>query len=89
MFTTAADFCELCGHDLVTGAEISPEQYRARNPKGRVVIKPADFVPPPEEPDAAYPFWLTTRRPVYHWHSRTKTGPPPLRCVRHGFISRR
>lgn len=77
MFNTAADFCELYGHDLVTGAEISPQQYRARDPKGRAVIKPADYVPPPEEPDAAYPFWLTTGRLVYHWHSRTKTGRVP------------
>jgi anaerobic selenocysteine-containing dehydrogenase len=77
VFNTAADFCELYGHDLVTGAEISPQQYRARDPKGRAVIKPADYVPPPEEPDAAYPFWLTTGRLVYHWHSRTKTGRVP------------
>jgi ferredoxin-nitrate reductase len=65
------------GHDLVTGAEISPTQYRASDPKGRAVIKPADYVPPPEEPDTQYPFWLTTGRVVYHWHTRTKTSRVP------------
>jgi ferredoxin-nitrate reductase len=74
VFHTAADYCELYGHDLTTGAEISPEQYRANDPRGRGIIKPADYMPPPEEPDARYPFWLTTGRVVYHWHTRTKTG---------------
>ena len=77
VFNTAADYCELYGHDLVTGAEISPTQYRASDPKGRAVIKPADYVTPPEEPDTQYPFWLTTGRVVYHWHTRTKTGRVP------------
>jgi len=77
VFNTAADYCELYGHDLVTGAEISPTQYRASDPKGRAVIKPADYVPPPEEPDTQYPFWLTTGRVVYHWHTRTKTSRVP------------
>jgi ferredoxin-nitrate reductase len=35
VFNTAADYCELYGHDLVTGAEISPQQYRASDPQGR------------------------------------------------------
>jgi anaerobic selenocysteine-containing dehydrogenase len=74
VFNTAADYCELYGHDLVTGAQISSEQYRADDPKGRALIKPADYMPPVEEPDAQYPFWLTTGRVVYHWHTRSKTG---------------
>jgi ferredoxin-nitrate reductase len=74
VFNTAADYCEIYGHDLVTGAEISPEQYRANDPRGRAIIKPADYMPPVEEPDSRYPFWLTTGRVVYHWHTRTKTG---------------
>ncbi len=41
---------------------------------GRAVLKPADYVPPFEQPDDDYPFWLTTGRIVYHWHTRTKTG---------------
>ena len=74
VFNTAADYCEIYGHDLVTGAEISPDRYRANDPGGRAIIKPADYMPPVEEPDSRYPFWLTTGRVVYHWHTRTKTG---------------
>ena len=56
---------------------MSPEQYRANDSKGRAVIKAAEYMPPREEPDAHYPFWLTTGRVVYHWHTRTKTGRVP------------
>jgi anaerobic selenocysteine-containing dehydrogenase len=73
VFRTKAEECELYGHDLMTGAEIPGEKYRARDPRGRAVIKPAEYVPPIEEPDARYPLWLTTGRVVYHWHTRTKT----------------
>jgi hypothetical protein len=31
-------------------------------------------VPPVEEPDEEYPFFLSTGRVVYHFHTRTKTG---------------
>jgi ferredoxin-nitrate reductase len=74
VFNTGADDCELYGHDLATGAEISPEAYRANDPNGRAVIKAADYMPPVEEPDDRYPFWFTSGRLVYHWHTRTKTG---------------
>ena len=77
VFNTAADQCELYGHDLVTGAAVSPAQYRANDPKGRAIIKAADYTPPAEEPDPQYPFWLTTGRVVYQWHSRSKTGRVP------------
>jgi anaerobic selenocysteine-containing dehydrogenase len=77
VFNTAADYCELYGHDLVTGAAISPEHYRADDPHGRAIIKAAEYMPPVEEPDARYPLWLTTGRIVYHWHTRTKTGRVP------------
>ena len=74
VFNTAAEFCELFGHDLVTGAAIPAEKYRAADPQGRAIIKSAEHVRPPEEIDAEYPFLLTTGRLVYHWHTRTKTG---------------
>ena len=77
IFNTAADACELYGPELTTGAEISPESYRATDPRGRAMIKAVDYMPPVEEPDAKYPFWLTTGRVVYHWHTRTKTGRVP------------
>jgi anaerobic selenocysteine-containing dehydrogenase len=77
VFNTSADTCELYGHDLTTGAAVTPEYYKAHDPKGRAKIKTAEYVPPPEEPDEDYPFLLTTGRIVYHWHTRTKTARSP------------
>jgi ferredoxin-nitrate reductase len=74
VFNTSADYCEIYGHDIVTGAAIEPMEYKAKDPKGKARIKAADYVPPAEEPDDNYPFFLTTGRVVYHWHTRTKTG---------------
>ena len=31
-FNTDADYCEIYGHDLMTGAVIEPLEYRAQNP---------------------------------------------------------
>jgi anaerobic selenocysteine-containing dehydrogenase len=77
VFNTDASYCETYGHDLVTGAPITPEQYKANNPAGRAVIKAVDYIEPPEKPDDDYPLLLTTGRVVYHWHTRTKTGRVP------------
>jgi anaerobic selenocysteine-containing dehydrogenase len=74
VFNTAADYCEDYGHDLRTGAMRTPEQYKANDPKGRAFLHAADYEPPHESPDEDYPFWLTTGRVVYHFHTRTKTG---------------
>lgn len=76
-FNTAADYCEDYGHDLRTGAMRTPEQYKANDPKGRAFLHAADYEPPHESPDDDYPFWLTTGRVVYHFHTRTKTGRSP------------
>ena len=73
-FNTSADYCEDYGHDLRTGAMRTPEQYKANDPKGRAFLHAADYEPPHESPDENYPFWLTTGRVVYHFHTRTKTG---------------
>jgi hypothetical protein len=73
-FNTSADYCEDFGHDLRTGAMRTPEQYKANDPKGRAFLHAADYEPPHESPDEDYPFWLTTGRVVYHFHTRTKTG---------------
>ena len=77
VFNTSADYCETYGHDLATGAAMTAEEYAARDPEGRAIIKAAEYFPPPEEPDAEYPFLLTTGRIVYHFHTRTKTGRAP------------
>lgn len=76
-FNTAAESCERFGHDLDTGAEVTPEQYRAGDPKGRAFLRVVDYRPVPEQPDAEYPFWLTTGRVVHHFHTRTKTARAP------------
>jgi predicted molibdopterin-dependent oxidoreductase YjgC len=76
-FHTAADMTQGYGHDLETGAARTPDEYRANDPKGRALLKAANYIPPLEEPDAEYPFWLTTGRLVYHFHTRTKTGRCP------------
>ncbi|MBI3803106.1 MAG: nitrate reductase [Nitrospirae bacterium] len=74
VFATDPEQCETYGHDLLTGGAVTPEKYRAKEPNGRAFIKPAEYLPPHEAPDEAYPFWLTTGRIIYHFHTRTKTG---------------
>ncbi|MBH8568061.1 molybdopterin oxidoreductase family protein [Hymenobacter negativus] len=73
-FNTHADYCESYGYDLVTGAETSPEAYKANDPNGRARLLAADYEVPHEQPDADFPLWFTTGRVVYHFHTRTKTG---------------
>lgn len=74
VFNTDADQCETYGHDLTTGAVNTCEEYRARDPRGKAILHGVDYEPAHEEPDADYPFWVTTGRIVYHFHTRTKTG---------------
>jgi hypothetical protein len=74
VFPTSEAECESFGHDLLTGAMVAPVKYKAQRPDGRAWLKPAEYVAPPEQPDANYPFFLTTGRLVFHFHTRTKTG---------------
>jgi anaerobic selenocysteine-containing dehydrogenase len=76
-FATASEVCQTYGHDIETGAARTPDEYRANDPKGRALLKAANYRPPMEEPDAEYPFFLTTGRVVYHFHTRTKTARCP------------
>ncbi|KAF8155472.1 putative periplasmic nitrate reductase [Crassisporium funariophilum] len=64
---------EFC-HDLETGAPYSLAEYKQFNPAGRAILKSAHHTTPPESPTPAYPYFLTTGRSVYHFHTRTKTG---------------
>lgn len=73
-FATDPNYCESYGHDLLTGAAISAEDYRAKEPNGRAFLRAAEYVQPTEQPDEDYSFFLTTGRVVYHFHTRTKTG---------------
>lgn len=74
VFFTDINYCESFGHDLETGAPLSKEDYRSKNPGGRAILKPANYFPDPEEPNEDYPIRLSTGRNVYHFHTRTKTG---------------
>ncbi|MGY8524779.1 molybdopterin oxidoreductase family protein [Paracidovorax citrulli] len=74
VFPTSYDACETYGHDLITGAVVTADKYKAIDPQGKAFLKAAEYYPPHEEPDADYPLWLSTGRLVYHFHTRTKTG---------------
>lgn len=76
-FPTSYEECGDFGHDLETGGHVLPVDYKANDPAGRAILKPAEYRPPHEEPDDKYPFFLTTGRIVYHFHTRTKTGRTP------------
>ena len=73
-FCTTVALAESYGHDLITGAAYTAEQFKSKQPQGRALLRAADYQPPHEQPDADYPFWLTTGRVVHHFHTRTKTG---------------
>ena len=76
-FWSDPEYCETYGRDLVTGAPVSPTEYKALNPQGKAVIKAAEYLPPHELPSKDYPFQLTTGRTLYHFHTRTKTARAP------------
>ncbi|WP_433712381.1 molybdopterin oxidoreductase family protein [Nocardia sp. CA-084685] len=76
-FYAAPDYCENYGKDLVTGDPWDEDRYRDFNPDGKAMIKPAPYLPPPEEPAPEYPLALITGRTIYHFHTRTKTGRTP------------
>jgi anaerobic selenocysteine-containing dehydrogenase len=74
VFPTDPDVCETYGHDLVTGAEVTETEYRAKAPGGRAFLKGTAYQPPHEQPSAEFPLLYTTGRTVYQFHTRTKTG---------------
>lgn len=71
------DLCEEYGKDLLTGAATEPVEYRSANPDGKAMLRAAGYTDPHEMPSADFPFWLTTGRTLYHFHTRTKTGRVP------------
>jgi formate dehydrogenase major subunit len=54
------------GHDIVFGDGFP-------TPSGRGKFVPARIVPPAEEPDAEFPFVLSTGRQLEHWHTGSMT----------------
>ncbi|TKA66472.1 hypothetical protein B0A49_09842 [Cryomyces minteri] len=73
-FFTDLDHCESFGHDLITGAPITKENYTIMNPNGRAILKAAHYQPSTEEPNEEYPLHLSTGRNTHQFHTRTKTG---------------
>jgi anaerobic selenocysteine-containing dehydrogenase len=63
--------------DLLTGGAHEADEYRAYNPHGRAMLRPAEHVPPHEPPTDARPLQLTTGRTIFHFHTRTKTARAP------------
>jgi nitrate reductase NapA len=53
------------------GAEIQFYHSVTKDDKALIWFHP--YEPPPESPDADYPFWLCTGRVLEHWHSGTMT----------------
>jgi predicted molibdopterin-dependent oxidoreductase YjgC len=51
--------------------------YAFATPSGRARLWARRWVPQDEQPDAEYPFVLTTGRVENQWHTRTKTGTVP------------
>ncbi|AXB47266.1 molybdopterin oxidoreductase family protein [Amycolatopsis albispora] len=76
-FFAQPDYCESYGRDLLTGAPREPDEYRAMNPDGKAMIRPAEYLRPHEPPDEDHPFALITGRTLYHFHTRTKTARAP------------
>ncbi|WP_067813357.1 molybdopterin oxidoreductase family protein [Nocardia inohanensis] len=76
-FFADPDTCESFGKDLCTGEPIGADEYRARNPDGRAMLKAAPYLEPAESPSPDYPLALITGRTIYHFHTRTKTGRTP------------
>nr|WP_218008058.1 nitrate reductase [Herbidospora sakaeratensis] len=76
-FLAAPGYCESFGRDLITGAPFEENDYRAMNPGGRAILRTAEYVAPHESPGGDFPFWLTTGRSLYQFHTRTKTGRTP------------
>jgi nitrate reductase NapA len=47
--------------------------YHSTSKNGRAQVWFRPYEPPPEVPDAQYPYWLCTGRVLEHWHSGTLT----------------
>lgn len=55
--------------------------YHSVTKDDRALVWFHPYDPPPESPDAEYPFWLCTGRVIEHWHTGSMTMRiPPLRA---------
>jgi len=55
----------------------TPILHVERFTRGRGLFVAVDYQPPAEEPDAAYPFILSTGRMLFHWHGGTLSRRSP------------
>jgi ferredoxin-nitrate reductase len=76
-FNTDPDYCETFGEELTTGAAITEEEYKAKQPDGRAFLHAAGYEPSPEVTSEQYPLLMTSGRTIFHFHTRTKTGRAP------------
>ncbi len=60
-------------HDIYVGKGKGIQFYQSSTKDDRAQIWFSPYVPPPEMPDAEYPFWLCTGRVLEHWHTGTLT----------------
>ena len=62
--------------------------YHSTSKDDRAQIWFYDYTPPPEVPDDAFPFWLSTGRVLEHWHTGTMTRRVPQleRAMPGGYV---
>jgi anaerobic selenocysteine-containing dehydrogenase len=77
VFPTDPNYCEDFGHDLTTGAALTPEEYRAAVVPGKAWLKWAEYTPAHDPVDDDHPLQVTNGRTAYHFHTRTKTRRAP------------
>ncbi|MBM4061715.1 MAG: nitrate reductase [Planctomycetes bacterium] len=61
------------GEDPYVAAGKGIQFYGAKAGDDRAIVWARPYEPPPEVPDAEYPFWLCTGRVLEHWHTGTMT----------------
>ncbi|NUN52772.1 MAG: molybdopterin-dependent oxidoreductase, partial [Planctomycetaceae bacterium] len=61
------------GHDPYVKKAKGVHFYQAKGYGERAAFWIRPWHPPPEEPDADYPFWLCTGRVLEHWHTGSMT----------------
>ncbi|WP_409291146.1 molybdopterin-dependent oxidoreductase [Peribacillus sp. SCS-37] len=88
VFHTAVDYTQSFTKDQFTGRPLTKLEFAKKEANGRAIIHPTRFLPPAEQPNSEFPYWLTTGRLVWHWHTRTKTGRSPHlhMAAQHGYV---
>ncbi|MCU0681548.1 MAG: molybdopterin-dependent oxidoreductase [Polyangiaceae bacterium] len=68
------------------GTGVQFYQSHTRDDRAQIWFNP--YEPPPEPPDAEYPFWLCTGRVLEHWHTGTMTMriPPLERAMPQAYV---